>query len=89
MALGAVRGDMLKLILMQGAKLAIAGVALGTALAYALTRLLANLLFGVKAADVPTFAGVAGILIAVALLAAWIPARRASAMEPCEALRHT
>jgi predicted permease len=89
MALGAVRGDMLKLILAQGVKLALAGVALGTVLAYALTRLLANLLFGVKAADVPTFVSVAGILTAVALIAAWIPARRASAMEPCEALRHS
>jgi putative ABC transport system permease protein len=89
MALGAVQGDMLKLILAQGVKLALAGVALGAVMAYALTRLLANLLFGVKAADVPTFISVAGILTVVALIAAWIPARRASAMEPCEALRHS
>jgi putative ABC transport system permease protein len=89
MALGAVRSDMLKLVLAQGMKLALVGVALGTVLAYALTRLLASLLFGVKAADAPTFLGVAGTLTAVALMAAWIPARRASAMEPCEALRHS
>lgn len=89
MALGAVRGDMLKLILAQGMKLALGGVVLGTLLAYGLTRLLASLLFGVKAADAATFLGVAGILTAVALLAAWIPARRASAMDPCDALRRS
>jgi predicted permease len=89
MALGAVRGDMLKLILAEGMRLALIGVVLGALMAYGLTRLLASLLFGVKAADVPTFVGVAAILSAVALVAAWVPARRASAMEPCDALRHT
>src|SRR5262249_46643032 len=89
MALGAVRGDMLKLILIQGAKLALAGVALGTVLAYGLTRLLANLLFGVKAADVPTFVVLAAVSTAFALLAQCMPARRAYAMEPCDALRHS
>jgi putative ABC transport system permease protein len=89
MALGAVSGDMLKLVLVQGMKLAVAGVATGTLLSYALTRLLASLLFGVKAVDAPTFLGVAGSLTAVALIAAGIPARRASTIDPCEALRHS
>jgi predicted permease len=89
MALGAVRGDMLKLVLIQGMKLALAGVALGTLLAYGTARLLTSLLFGVSAVDVPTFAGVAAVLIAVALVATWIPAHRASAMDPCDALRHS
>jgi ABC-type antimicrobial peptide transport system permease subunit len=89
MALGAVRGDMLKLVLIQGMKLALAGVALGTLLAYATARLLTSLLFGVSAVDIPTFAGVSAVLIAVALVATWIPAHRASALDPCEALRHS
>jgi predicted permease len=89
MALGALRGDMLKLVLFQGMKLAIAGVALGTLLAFATTRLLSSLLFGIKAGDAPTFVAVAVILTAVALVATWIPARRASALEPSEALRHS
>ena len=89
MALGAVRGDILKLMLTQGMRLALAGVLLGAALAYALARLLADLLFGVKASDPLTFAGVAAFHAAVALVATWIPARRASAVEPSEALRYS
>jgi ABC-type antimicrobial peptide transport system permease subunit len=89
MALGALRVDMLRLVLAQGMKLALAGVVLGAALAYAMTRLLAALLFGVKATDPVTFAGVAAILVAVALIATLIPARRAAAVEPSEALRHS
>jgi len=89
MALGAVRADILKLMLTQGMRLALAGVLLGAALAYALARLLADLLFGVKASDPLTFAGVAAFLAAVALVATWIPARRASAVEPSEALRYS
>jgi predicted permease len=89
MALGAVRGDMFRLVLAQGMKLALAGVVLGTLLSYALTRLLSSLLFGVKSVDVPTFVAVAAVLVTVAFVAAWVPAQRASAIEPSEALRHS
>jgi predicted permease len=88
MALGAGRPDLLRLVLGQGLKLAGVGVALGLAIAYGLTRVLANLLFGVKASDPITFALVAGILATVALLATYLPARRAAATEPVLALRH-
>ena len=88
MALGASRGKMLKLVLAQGMKLAGIGVVLGLALAYAATRLLASLLFGVKASDPATFAAVAGILTAAALIAAYIPARRATTVDPAIALRY-
>jgi putative ABC transport system permease protein len=89
MALGAARGDMLKLVLSQGMRLAIIGVAIGCGLAYGLTRLLASLLFGIKASDPLTFVGVAAILLVVALVATLIPARRASAVEPSQALRYS
>jgi putative ABC transport system permease protein len=88
MALGATPGRMLKLVLSQGMKLAGVGVALGLALAYGATRLLASLLFGVKASDPLTFGVVAGILTLAALLAAYIPARRATAVDPAMALRY-
>ena len=88
MALGASRGSMLKLVLAQGMKLAGIGVVLGLALAYGATRLLASLLFGVKASDPATFAAVAGILTAAALIAAYIPARRATTVDPAIALRY-
>jgi putative ABC transport system permease protein len=88
MALGARRPDMVRLILGQGLRLTGIGVALGLAIAYALTRVLASLLFGVKAADPLTFAGVAMILALIALGSTWFPARRAAAVEPLEALRY-
>ncbi|MBZ5626155.1 MAG: FtsX-like permease family protein, partial [Acidobacteriia bacterium] len=88
MALGAARTDMLKLVLAQGMKLAGAGVVVGVGLAYGLTRLANSLLFGVKASDPVTFAEVAGVLTLVALVATLIPARRASTVEPLEALRY-
>jgi putative ABC transport system permease protein len=88
MALGASRGNMLKLVLAQGMKLAGVGVGLGLALAYGATRLLASLLFGVKASDPVTFGAVAGILTAAALIAAYIPARRATTVDPAIALRY-
>jgi len=88
MALGAAQGDLFKLVLAHGMKLTGVGVVAGLAIAYATTRLLASLLFGVKAFDPLTFAAVAGILTAVAVLAVYIPARRAAAIEPSDALRH-
>jgi predicted permease len=88
MALGANRGNMLRLVLTQGMKLTVAGVVLGLALAYGLTRLLASLLFGVQASDPATFGLVAGVLALVALVAAYIPAQRATAIDPAIALRY-
>src|SRR4029078_6975078 len=88
MALGADRGRMLRVVLREGMTLAILGVVLGLALAYGLPRLLASLLFGVKASDPFAFAAVAGILTLVALVATFIPARRATAIDPASALRY-
>lgn len=88
LALGAQRGEVLQMILGHGAKLAFAGVAIGIAAALALTRLMASLLFGVTAHDPLTFAAVAILLIAVALLACYIPARRAMRVDPIIALRY-
>ena len=88
MALGANRGVMLRAVLREGMTLAIAGVVLGLGLAYGLTRLLASLLFGVKANDALAFAAVAGILTLVAFAAAFIPARRATHIDPAIALRY-
>jgi putative ABC transport system permease protein len=88
MALGANRGTMLRTVLQEGMTLAVLGVVLGLGLAYGLTRLLASLLFGVKANDPLAFAIVAGILTVVAAAAAVIPARRATNIDPAIALRY-
>jgi ABC-type antimicrobial peptide transport system permease subunit len=88
LALGAQRRDVLRMILMQGARLALAGLTAGLAAALALTRLLANLLYGVTATDPATFAAVGALGLAVALTACYIPARRAMAVEPSIALRY-
>jgi putative ABC transport system permease protein len=88
LALGADRRDVFKLVILQGMKLTAAGVAIGLAIAFAVTRLLASLLFGVKAYDPLSFSAVAAILAVVALLATYIPARRAAAIEPSDALRY-
>lgn len=88
MALGAHPRDVRKLILAQGAKLALAGLLLGVAGAFALTRSMTTLLFGVQPADPLIFAGVGVFLLVVALLACSIPARRAMRVDPLIALRH-
>ncbi len=87
MALGAQRSDVLRLVVGQGAKMALIGVAIGIGTALGLTRLMANQLFGVSAHDPLTFAGVAVLLIIVALAACYIPARRAMRVDPLIALR--
>jgi putative ABC transport system permease protein len=88
MALGAQQHDVLRLVLGQGARIAFFGVAFGLAAAAALARLLSGLLFSVSASDPITFAAVAVLLVAVALLACYIPARRAMLVDPIIALRY-
>jgi ABC-type antimicrobial peptide transport system permease subunit len=87
MALGAQTGAVLRLVIFQGLKLVVIGVAIGLIGSLAITRLMASLLFGVSATDPITFAGVAISLFIVALLACWIPARRSAKVDPMIALR--
>ena len=87
MALGAQSRDVVRLVVREGMILALAGVALGLGSALALTRLMTTLLFGVKANDPLTFISITILLVAVALLACWVPARRASRVDPMIALR--
>jgi putative ABC transport system permease protein len=87
-ALGAQPGDVLKLVVGHGARLAAYGIAAGLAAAFALTRLMASMLYGVKATDAYTFAAIPVLLGAVALAASYLPSRRALALDPVTALRH-
>jgi ABC-type antimicrobial peptide transport system permease subunit len=88
MALGAQRGQVAGMIVEEGLRMALGGVAAGLVLAFALMRLLARMLFGVGATDPLTFAGVAALLVAVALAACYLPARRATRVDPLVALRY-
>ncbi len=88
LALGAQRGDVLQMVLRQGATMALAGVAIGVVAALGVTRLMTSLLFGVTAHDPLTFGVIAALLIAVTLLACYVPARRAMRVDPMVALRY-
>ncbi len=85
---GAQPRQVLLLILRQGLLLTVAGLVLGLAAAFALTRLLSGLLFGVEAVDVPTFTSISLLLVVVSLLACYLPARRAMRIDPLRALRY-
>jgi ABC-type antimicrobial peptide transport system permease subunit len=87
-ALGARRPDVLRLILAGAGRLAVIGVAVGLVSALALTRLIANLLYGISPRDPLTFLAVPAILISVALVASYLPARRATKVDPMTALRY-
>ena len=87
MALGAERADVLRMVLAEGVAMAAAGVMLGLAACAAMTRLMSGLLVGIAPRDPVAFAAGAGLLLAVAVLASFVPAHRATRVEPVTALR--
>jgi len=87
LALGADRRDVRNMVVSQGMRLALIGVVIGTSASFGLTRLLASFLFRVQARDPLVFIGVPLLLSVVALLAVWLPARRATRVSPMDALR--
>jgi len=87
-ALGAQRRDVLRLVIKQGLVLVVLGAAAGIGASFAVTRFLQSLLFGVRATDFWTFAAVCGLLVLVGMLACYIPARRATRVDPMVALRY-
>ena len=89
LALGAARRNILEMILRQGLRLALTGAAIGLIVALLVSRLIATLLYGVRPTDPLTFAGVAVLFLLVALLACYLPARRATKVDPMIALRET
>jgi putative ABC transport system permease protein len=88
MALGATRADIMRLVVGNGMLLTFIGIGIGVAASFLLTRVMASLLFGVTATDIPTFLAVSAVLAAVALVANYIPARRATRVDPVIALRY-
>ena len=88
MALGARRGDVLSLVLRQGAMLAAAGIAVGLAGAFALTRYLQTMVFGITTFDLPVFLILSLLLAAITAFACYVPARRATRIDPIVALRY-
>ena len=88
MALGAERGDVLRMVTREGLRLAVVGVVIGIAGALGVTRLIASLLFAVRPADPLTFVCVSVLLVGVAHISSYIPARRATKVDPMVALRY-
>jgi predicted permease len=88
MALGAERADVLRLVVGQGLRLALIGIGAGLAAALGLTRLMSSMLYGVRPTDIVTFAAVSLLLAGVAVLASYVPARRATRVDPIVALRY-
>jgi len=88
MALGAGTADVLRLVVLEGMGVALTGMGVGLVMAFGVARFLASFLFAVKTTDLSIFAGVSGLLGAVALMAAYVPARRAAKVDPMVALRY-